>query len=123
MLEAEEISVRYNSNMSIEKLIVEQLMKGPSSQDRKAVIPQGTKLLGVSVRENICYVNFDEGFLSVAEQVNPKITVYALVNSIVDGGECSQVHILVNGETNITYQESIRFETIFERNLDLIEET
>lgn len=106
-LEAEEVSVRYNSNISMEKLIVEQLMKGPSSQDRKAVIPSGTKLLGVSVRENVCYVNFDEGFLNVAEQVNPRITVYALVNSIVDGGECSQVQILVNGETNITYQEII----------------
>lgn len=122
MLEAEEISVRYNSNMSIEKLIVEQLMKGPSSQDRKAVIPQGTKLLGVSVRENICYVNFDEGFLSVAEQVNPKITVYALVNSIVDGGECSQVQILVNGETNITYQEIIDLSKPLPKEPELIEE-
>lgn len=122
MLKAEEVSVRYNSNMSIEKLIVEQLIKGPSGTGGKAVIPAGTRLLGVSVRDNICYVNFDEGFLNVAEQVNPKVTVYALVNSIVDGGETAQVQILVNGETNITYQEIIDLSKPLSRNQDLIEE-
>lgn len=122
-LEAEEVSVRYNSNMSIEKLIVEQLMKGPSTQDRKAVIPSGTKLLGVSVRENVCYVNFDEGFLNVAEQVNPKITVYALVNTIVDGGDCNQVQLLVNGETNITYQEIIDLSKPLSKAPELIKES
>ena len=34
----------------------------------------------------------------------------------------NKVQILINGETNRVFQESIRFETIFERNLDLIEE-
>ena len=106
-LSQEEVSVRYNSNMSVEKLIVEQILKGPSVAGDKAVIPAGTRLLGVSIRENVCYVNFDEGFLNVAEKVNPKVTVYALVNSIIDGGETSQVQILVNGEINITYQETI----------------
>lgn len=106
-LSAEEVSVRYNSNMSVEKLIVEQLLKGPSVPGHRAVIPAGTRLLGVSVKENVCYVNFDEGFLNVADKVNPRVTVYALVNSIIDGGEASQVQILVNGETNIIYQETI----------------
>lgn len=121
-LTAEEISVRYNSNMSIEKLIVEQILKGPSVSGDKAVIPGGTRLLGVSVKENVCYVNFDEGFLNVAERVNPKVTVYALVNSIIDGGEASQVQILVNGETNITYQETIDLSKPLSKDPDLLEE-
>lgn len=67
-------------------------------------------------------MNFDEGFLNVAEQVNPKITVYALVNSIVDGGDTSQVQILVNGETNITYQEIIDLSKPLSKEPGLIEE-
>lgn len=118
----EEISVRYNSNMSIEKLIVEKLMSGPSETENRKVIPDGTKLLGVSVRDNVCYVNFDEGFLKVAEQVNPKITVYALVNSIIEGGATGKVQILVNGETDIVYQESIDLSKPLSKNADLIKE-
>ncbi len=121
-LSPEQKSVRYNSNISIEKLIVEQLIKGPAAPENKAVIAAGTKILGVSVRENVCYVNFDEGYLGVAEQVNPKIAVYALVNSIIDGGAASQVQILVNGETNIAYQEIIDLSKPFSRDGELIEE-
>lgn len=121
-LSPEEKSVRYNSNISIEKLIVEQLIKGPSVPENKAVIPEGTKILGVSVRENVCYVNFDEGYLGIVEQVNPKIAVYALVNSIIDGGAASKVQILVNGETNIAYQEIIDLSKPFSRDGELIEE-
>lgn len=119
---AEEVSARYNSNMSVERLIVEKLMNGPSMEGSKPVIPEGTKVLSVSVRDGVCYVNFDEGFLKVADGVEPRITVYALVNSIAGGGEASQVQILVNGETNINYQETVDLSKPLSRNLDLIEE-
>lgn len=120
-LEAEETSVRYNSNMSVEKLVVEQLLKGPSDSKHRAVIPAGTKVLGVSVKDNVCYVNFDEVFLNVTEQVNPRATVYAIVNSIIDNGETARVQILVNGEIGITYQESIDLSKPFSREPDMVE--
>lgn len=117
----EEIRVRYNSNMSVEKLIIERLMKGPSGMESKPVIPPETKLLSVSVKDRICYVNFDEGFLNVADQVNPKVTVYSLVNSLVDGGEATQVQILVNGETNIVYQETVDLSKPLSKDMEIIE--
>lgn len=120
-LKAEEVSVRYNSNMSIEKLIVEQLMKGPRKPEDKAVIPAEAKVLGVSVKDSVCYVNFDEGFLNMADGVDPKVTIYALVNSIIDGGEVTQVQLLVNGEIGITYQDAVDLGKSFSRNQDIIE--
>lgn len=118
----EEVNVRYNSNMSVEKLIVEQLMKGPSTSEAYPTISPGTKLLGVSVRDGICYVNFDEGFLEMSYKVSPQVTVYSIVNSIIEGGEVGQVQILINGEADVTYQESISLEKPFSRNLEIIEE-
>lgn len=120
-LVSEEVSVRYNSNMSIEKVITEQLLKGPSAPDAKAAIPPDTKLLSVSVKDRICYVNFDEGFLNIAEQVNPRVTVYSLVNSIIDAGGAEQVQILVNGEVNIVYQETVDLQKPLSENMELVE--
>ena len=103
----QEVSVRYNSNMSIEKLIIEQLIKGPSSQNMKAVIPPETKVLGVSIKDGICYVNLDAGFLDTSYVENPKLTIYSIVNSMVAGGNASMVQISVNGETDIQYMDSV----------------
>ena len=56
--------VHYSSNISLEKLVLEQLLKGPSGKKMRSAIPDGTKLLGVSVSEGTCFVNLNEGFLS-----------------------------------------------------------
>lgn len=117
----EKVKVRYNSNTSMEKLIVEQLMKGPRNQKDKSTIPMETKVLGVSVKDKVCYVNFDEGFLTMTEQGNPRLTVYSIVNSIIDATQVSQVQILVNGETNIVYQENVDLSKPLTKNLEIIE--
>lgn len=118
----EERSVRYNSNTSVEKMIVEQLMKGPKKEGSYPVIPPETKLLGVTVRDGICYVNFDEGFLNPAYQVTPQVAVYSIVNSVIEGGEVSKVQILINGESTVEYQGNLKFEDPFVSNLELVKE-
>lgn len=117
----EEVSVRYNSNMSIEKLVVEQLIKGPSMQEHQPALPPETKLLGISVKDGICYVNFDDQFQSAVYGINPELAIYSLVNSIVEAGNASQVQISVNGETDVKYQGVIDLGKPLSRNLDLEE--
>ena len=114
-------SVRYNSNMSVEKLIVEKLLEGPESSGVQAGFAPKTKVLSVSVKDGTCYVNFDESFLTNTLAVDPKLTIYSLVNSIVDGGGAMKVQILVNGETQVKYQETFDLSQPFSRNLDMIE--
>ena len=121
-LTEEEVSVRYNSNMSVEKRIVEQLVKGPSMEGAYPTLSPETKILGVSVRGGICYVNFDEGFLNMDYKISPKVRLYSVVNSIVEGGEAGQVQILVNGKTDVEYQDGISLEKPFSRNLEIAEE-
>lgn len=121
-LTEEVVNVRYNSNMSVEKLITEQLIKGPSVEGAYPTLPPDTKVLGVSVRDGICYVNFDEGFLNKDYKISPEVRIYSVVNSIVAGGETGQVQILVNGETDVTYQGDVRLEKPLSRNLEIVEE-
>lgn len=119
----EEVSIRYNSNMSVEKLIVEQLIKGPAVQEHQPTLPPETKVLGVSTKDNICYVNFDESFLNAGYSTDTKICIYAIVNSIVDAGAASQVQISVNGETDVQLQGNVDLSKPFSRDLDIVEET
>lgn len=117
----EEVSVRYNSNISTERLIVDQLIKGPAVEGLRPVIPPETKVIGVSVKDSVCYVNLNEGFLNNTYVTDPGLTVYAIVNSIVDGGSCSQVQISVNGESNIKYMESVDLSKPLSREQDFVE--
>lgn len=117
----EEVSVRYNSNISTERLIVDQLIKGPAVEGLRPVIPPETKVIGVSVKDSVCYVNLSEGFLNNTYVTDPKLTVYAIVNSIVDGGSCSQVQISVNGESNIEYMGSVDLSKPLSREQDFVE--
>ena len=116
----EERTVRYNSNMSVEKLIIEELMEGPQVGQSQAPISSSCKVLGVSVKDGICYVNFDESFLNGIHPFDPNLTIYAMVNSIVENGSANQVQFLVNGETNVKYHESIDLSKPFSRNLDIV---
>lgn len=122
MLLEENVSVRYNSNMSKEKLIVEKLVKGPSGEGLYPVIAPETEILGVSVRDRICYVNFDDGFLNTSYKIDPNLTVYALVNSITENHTVDQVQILVNGESDVIYQGSVDLSKPFSADFHYVEE-
>ena len=114
--------VHYSSNTSIEKLIVEQLMRGPASSKAHATIPKDTKLLGVSVKDGICYVNLDSTFLTEGYNQKPEVAIYSTVNSIIESGNASRVQILVNGASDVTYKGSIQLDRPLEWNSELIEE-
>lgn len=118
-------NVVYNSNFSVERQVVEEIIAGPKVDDigvanAHPVMNGNTKVISVNIRDGICYVNLNEAFLNPSYQVVPEVTIYAITNSLVELGNVNKVQILVNGETNVNYQESISLSTIFERNLDLI---
>lgn len=113
-------TLRFSSNIAMEKLVVEQLIKGPENPELYPTINPETKIVNVTVKDGICYVNLSEAFLTQTYQVTPEISVYSLVNSLVELPNVNKVHISVNGETAVTYQESISLTTVFERNLDLL---
>lgn len=116
-------TMAYNTNISLEKLVVEQLLSGPGADVADVVYPTinpGTKLVSISVRDGICYVNFDENFLTQIYNVSTDVAIYSVVNSLIELNNVNKVQISINGETNIMYRESVSLTTVFERNLDLV---
>lgn len=118
----EEVQERhYNSNISLEKLVMELLMKGPVSVEGKSAIPSGTKLVSVSVLDGVCFVNLDEGFLNHDYEIDEGVVIYSIVNSLVELPNVNKVQISVNGDTNINYREQLSLSTVYARNLDYLQ--
>lgn len=115
-------NVHYNINTSMEKLIVEQLMKGTSAEGANNTIPKTTKLLGVSVKDGICYVNFDEKFATEGYDQKPEVTIYSIVNSIIENANVSKVQILIEGSNDVLYKGTVDLSRPLEWNASLLEE-
>ena len=114
------LDVRYSSNVSREKLIVEKLMQGPSGSGAYPMINPDANLLSVTIKDGICYVNFDSTFLTGAYDVLPEVTVYSIVNSLVEGTEAQQVQITINGETDAKYMETVDLSQPLEAKEELV---
>ena len=115
-----EVDVRYSSNVSREKLIVEKLMQGPSGSGAYPTINPDANLLSVTIKDGICYVNFDSTFLTGAYDVLPEVTVYSIVNSLVGGTEAQKVQITINGETDAKYMETVDLSQPLEAKEELV---
>ncbi|MBS4828822.1 MAG: GerMN domain-containing protein [Firmicutes bacterium] len=112
----------YSSNISMEKLVLEQLIAGPSAEDGEAyaVLSSATKVLGVTVKDGVCYVNFDENALMPVGNATAQVQIYAIVNSLAELPNINRVQIAVGGKTDVLFGEKIQLSTVFDRNLDLV---
>ena len=113
--------LEYNANVAVEKVVVEQLIAGPSEEGFFATIPKDTKVMSITTKDGVCYVNLDTAFTGQGYDVLGSVTIYSIVNSLTELTGISSVQILVNGETSITYKDNISLETIFQRNPEIIE--
>lgn len=114
-------SIVFNSNISLERLVMEELVKGPTEEtDAYPVLNPETKVLGVTVKDGICYVNLDNNFLTQVYPVTGEVVIYSIVNSLIELPNVNKVQIIVNGESDLKFRETFHLNTIFERNLGLV---
>lgn len=111
--------VYYNGNTSIEKVIVEQLLRGPGESGHYATLPSDTRIVGVSVADGIAYVNLGKQFVDEALPVDAQIPIYSIVNSLIDAGNVSQVQISINGDTSLLFKDKVDMNQLFQVNHEL----
>lgn len=115
-------TVTYRSSASLERIIVEQLLQGPKSGDGYATLPSSATLLGVNVRDRICYVNFDEKFITEVIGGYDYIPVYSVVNSLTELPSIDQVQISINGSSEVAFQRDIiSFAAPFQKKMEYVE--
>lgn len=98
------VKIRYDGAIPIEQLVIEQLIKEPGSisgvnkKEVFATIPDGTKLLKSTVKDGICYVDFNEAFLKKREGISDEIAIYSVVDSLIEISAVNKVQITVGGQ-------------------------
>lgn len=115
-------TVEISNNTSLARLVVESLISGPDGEGYKATLSDKTTIQNLSVKDGICYVDLSDEFYDTNNNLKNDIIVYSVVNSLVELPTVSKVQFLKNGEKQPFYRETMPFDGIFERNLDLIEQ-
>ena len=118
----EKRKVYYISSTPLERVVVEQLIRGPQEDGHYPVISPNTGIIGVTVADGIGYVNLDDKFVTEALTVQEEIPVYAIVNSLIQVGTVKKIQISVNGETQVTFRESMELDKLYEWNEELTED-
>jgi germination protein M len=107
----------YSTNTPLERFVVEEIIAGPSGQiaGLYPTVNSDTKIISVSTRDGICYVNLDSSFMTVVNNVSTEVAIYSIVNSLAELSNINKVQILINGEVPASFSAST-----YERNLDFV---
>lgn len=117
----EKEDVHYLGNVSMEKLVLEQLAEDRKSSEVKRTLLPEIRILNTSVKDGICYINLGKEFLTSAYDASPEVVIYGIVNSIVSNCDVSRVQFAVEGDSTVKFMGKLSFEELFERNIELVE--
>ena len=118
----EKSKLAYSESISIEQVVVEQLLAGPTTSSCIASLPSGVSVISVSTKDSVCYVNFDSSFLTVIADCTAQVTIYSIVNSLCELSNVKKVQIQVNGSSDYLYRETYFLMDSFEDDPTLVED-
>lgn len=105
--------------------LINELIKGPQDTNNSKTIPEGTKLLGVEVKDRIAYVNFSKELKDNhwGGSSGETITIYSIVNTLVlqPNLEIERVQILVEGQAIETLAGHADTSVPLEPNLEMVD--
>lgn len=125
----EECTVYYNSNLPLEKKVIEQLIEGPLNSDDQNTLPLKTKVITIRVTDGICYLNLDDTFRNDQNnEISEEVVLYSIVNSLTSLDGIDKVQIQVNGDTsgkvrfncNLSKMYKMNNKIVVNRNNDVI---
>lgn len=89
---------------SVEKLIVSELIKGPTKEKAIKIIPSETKIRSVETKDGVCFVNLSSEFITknAGGSSGEYMTIFSIVNSLTELSYIEKVQFLIEGEKKET---------------------
>jgi germination protein M len=100
---------------------VERIIAGPKVEGNYPTVPPTTQIISVSSAGGICYVNLTQTFVANALNINEKLPVYSIVNSIIDNcRDVTGVQFAIDGDSNIIFRQETDLTKPLEANMELV---
>ena len=119
LLEKEMHGVVVSDSTAVEKLILEELIKGPSTEGLQATLPSDVKINEVSISPGTatCYVDlsFDTKSKFFTSDKKKEMMIYSIVNSLTELQQIKKVVIYLDGQSGM-FTPDIDFSDILERS-------
>ncbi|MGL4345107.1 MAG: GerMN domain-containing protein [Cellulosilyticaceae bacterium] len=112
------------NNKSIERYIVEELIKGPTTPGLVATLPSDAKINNdAKTQDGVCQVDlsYDLKSAQVATPLSEKLMIYSVVNSLTEIRKVQKVGFLMEGKKPTDISTTIDFSQLFERDESIIE--
>lgn len=123
-LQQETRNVHYSSNMMLERVVVEQLIRGTEEKGLLPVLSDTAKILNVNTKDGVCTINLDGEFdkAPASGNVDARTALYAVVNSICatcDG--ISGVKFEINGQKDVLFRGEMELGELYVPDQTLLE--
>ena len=119
----EERSVYYKRSLPRERVILEQLIKGPMEKGHYPTIPENSEVLSLTRANGICYVDYNSVFQDYALDVSEQIAVYSVVNTLIAATDVDKVEISIEGNKEVTFGQNMQLYKFYEWNDSLLAHT
>lgn len=119
-LVAEKRNVYYKKSLPKERVVLEQLAKGPMVKGNYPTIPGNTLVTSTSISDRVCYLNLERGFLDYALDVSEEVRVYSVVNSVLAACDADKVQISVDGSSEGNFGNEMPLYSYYQQNEELI---
>ena len=99
-LNLERRNVLVSASTTLEKVVVEELIKGPKTAGNIAIISADVKVLSAETKNGVCFVNLSREFTDKFSggSAGEIFTIYSIVNSLTELDTVASVQFLVEGE-------------------------
>lgn len=116
-----DISVK--DNMPVEMGLLNELINGEAPDGCINPLPQDLTINKTLVYNNICYVDLSGKIEEIQPNLDDKVKIYAMVNTLVDRGYASQVQFTVDGKPLAKLNDVENFDQPLSCDYSLVKET
>lgn len=96
--------------------LIKLLIEGPKNEKLEKLIPEGTKVNKIELKNNIIYIDFSKEFIENHEGGVEKEskTIYSIVNTLTQLNEVEAVKIIIEGDEGKSFKDNcIKFNEAF----------
>ena len=93
--------VFYRRSIPKARVALEQLANGPREEGYYPTVPSEVTLQSVMIADGICYVDFDDVFLTEpVEGISPEMALYSVAHTLIANTDAEMAEIMIDGNAN-----------------------